>query len=61
MVHNFLNESHLKVRVTGPEQILGKIFDNIRFNQIDDELFRHLVITRLVYPGSKLKTIDYLV
>ena len=60
MVHNFLSESHLKVRVTGPEQILGKIFDSIGFNQIDDELFRHLVITRLVYPGSKLKTIDYL-
>ena len=40
--------------------MLGKLFDEIGFNQITDELFRHLVITRLVYPVSKLKTTDYL-
>lgn len=40
--------------------MLGKIFDDIGFNQIKDELFRHLVITRLIYPVSKLKTTDYL-
>jgi transposase len=45
----------------GPELLLGKIFDEIGFNVIEDELFRHLVITRLVYPVSKLKTTDYLV
>ena len=44
----------------GPELLLGKIFDEIGFNKIEDELFRHLVITRLVYPVSKLKTVDYL-
>ncbi len=44
----------------GPELLLGKIFDEIGFNDIEDELFRHLVITRLVYPVSKLKTTDYL-
>jgi len=59
-VRNFLRNTDLRVRVTGPEKILGKIFDRIGFNEINDELFRHLVITRLVYPGSKLKTIDYL-
>ncbi len=47
-------------RLTGPELVLGKLFDEIGFNQISDELFRHLVITRLVYPVSKLKTTDYL-
>ena len=46
--------------LTGPELLLGKIFDDVGFNQIKDELFRHLVITRLVYPVSKLKTTDYL-
>lgn len=46
--------------LVGPELVLGKIFDEIGFNQIQDELFRHLVITRLVYPVSKLKTTDYL-
>jgi len=44
----------------GPELLLGKLFDEIGFYAIEDELFRHLVITRLVYPVSKLKTTDYL-
>lgn len=30
----------------GPELLLGKIFNEIGFNAIQDELFRHLVITR---------------
>lgn len=46
--------------LVGPELLLGKIFDEIGFNAIEDKLFRHLVITRLVYPVSKLKTVDYL-
>ncbi len=49
-----------QIRVIGPELIFGKLFDKIGFNKIEDELFRHLVITRLVYPVSKLKTTDYL-
>lgn len=44
----------------GPELIFGKIFDFIGLNQIKDEMFRHLVISRLAFPLSKLKTIDYL-
>ena len=46
--------------LTGPELILGKLFNEIGFNAVKDELFRHMVITRLIYPVSKLKTIDYL-
>ncbi|HZK93051.1 MAG TPA: IS1634 family transposase [Prolixibacteraceae bacterium] len=49
-----------QVRIVGPELILGKIYDGIGFSDIPEELFRHLVITRLINPGSKLKTIDYL-
>jgi transposase len=49
-----------KVIVIGPELILGKIFDEIGYHQIPESLFRQLVITRLIYPGSKLKTVDYL-
>lgn len=48
------------IKLVGPELLLGKLFDEIGFNTIRDELFRHLVITRLVYPVSKLKTLDYL-
>ena len=49
-----------QVRTVGPEIIFGKIYDAIGFNTIKEELFRHLVISRLAFPLSKLKTIDYL-
>lgn len=55
-----LQQGIKKIFVIGPELILGKIFDEIGYNQIAQSLFRHLVLTRLVYPGSKLKTVDYL-
>lgn len=48
------------MNLVGPELLLGEIFDAIGFNSIEDNLFRHLVITRIVYPVSKLKTTDYL-
>jgi len=52
--------SNSQVRVVGPELIFGKIYDSIGFGSLKEKLFRHLVICRLVHPGSKLKTIDYL-
>lgn len=48
------------MNLVGPELLLGHIFDGIGFSSIKDDLFRHLVITRIVYPVSKLKTTDYL-
>jgi hypothetical protein len=48
------------IRLAGPELLLGKLFDEIGFNKIRGDLFRPLVIARLVYPVSKLKTTDYL-
>ena len=48
------------IRTVGPELIFGKIYDCIGFNAIEEELFRHLVIARLAFPLSKLKTVDYL-
>ncbi|MCB9227713.1 MAG: IS1634 family transposase [Chitinophagales bacterium] len=47
-------------KLAGIELVLGKIFDEIGFCQIKDELFRDLVLYRLVYPRSKLKTTQYL-
>jgi transposase len=49
-----------QIRTVGPELVFGKIYDYIGYNDIQEEMFRHLVIARLTYPGSKLKTIDYL-
>lgn len=48
------------IRTVGPEIIFGKVYDSIGFNEIKEELFRHLVIARLAFPLSKLKTIEYL-
>jgi len=49
-----------QVKVVGIEMLLGKLFDEIGFNRIKDQLFRKLVLARLCYPLSKLKTVDYL-
>lgn len=48
------------IRTVGPEMVFGKIFDHIGFNVIQQEMFRHLVIARLSFPLSKLKTAEYL-
>lgn len=53
-----LNNSN--VRTIGPEIIFGKIYDSIGFGEINEVLFRYLVISRLVFPLSKLKTTEYL-
>jgi len=60
ILHFLKNNDTLKVRVIGPELILGELYNKIGFKSIKDELLRHLVITRIVYPGSKLKTVDYI-
>lgn len=48
------------IRTLGPEIIFGRIYDYIGFGAIKENLFRHLVISRLAFPLSKLKTIEYL-
>ncbi|MES1226803.1 MAG: IS1634 family transposase, partial [Bacteroidota bacterium] len=58
--YNSIYESIQQVQLLGPELVLGKIFHEIGFDNIGEELFRNLVIARLIYPVSKLKTIDYL-
>lgn len=47
-------------KLVGIEYLLGNIFDSIGFNKIDDPIFKQLVLYRLVYPSSKLKTTEYL-
>ena len=49
-----------QTRNVGPELILGKMFDKIGLNKIKEDMFRHITISRLVYPVSKLKTTEYL-
>jgi transposase len=48
------------VKAVGPDLILGKIFDGIGFNKLPEPLFKEIVLARLVYPASKLRTTEYL-
>ncbi|MBM2814975.1 MAG: transposase [Ignavibacteria bacterium] len=66
---DFLNERQIaevflnnikQIKVIGTELLLGKIFDEIGFNRLNEELFRQLVFSRICFPVSKLKTTDYL-
>jgi transposase len=66
---DFTDEKHIaeqfldnieQITVHGTELLFGQIFDQIGFNNIPDLLFRQLVIARLSFPVSKLKTTDFL-
>jgi transposase len=61
LVEQVMNSlGNASIRTVGPEPIFGKIYDHIGFQVIEQEMFRHLVISRLAFPLSKLKTVDYL-
>lgn len=47
-------------KLVGLELLLGRLFDEIGFNKVKDEIFRQLVIYRIAFPKSKLKTTEYL-
>lgn len=47
------------IKPVGADLLLGKIFDQIGFSAIDSPLFKSLVLSRIAYPLSKLKTTDY--
>jgi transposase len=60
-IESFISElSNAQIRTIGPELVFGKVYNHIGYNIIDSNLFRHLVIARLAFPLSKLKTIEYL-
>ena len=59
LIQNVL-ENITALNLSGIDLVLGKIFDEIGFNKIEDSLFKDLVLYRLVYPKSKLKTTEYL-
>jgi transposase len=45
---------------SGYDLLLGPIFDSIGFNKIHTPFFRELVIARVAFPKSKLKTTKFL-
>ena len=61
VVENFVNGiANDQLQIVGSGLILGKIYDKIGFPADGcPNYFRNLVLCRLVYPGSKLKTVEY--
>jgi hypothetical protein len=61
VVENFVNSiANDHLQVVGAELILGKIYKKIGFPESGcPNYFKNLTLCRLVYPGSKLKTVDY--
>ncbi|HET8861073.1 IS1634 family transposase [Marivirga sp.] len=49
-----------EITISGVELLLGRIYNEIGFDQIDSPLFKPLVLSRIESPSSKLKTTDYL-
>lgn len=58
-VEQLLN-SITNIAIDGADLILDKVFDNVGFNRIEDDIFRKLVKARLSYPASKSATVEYL-
>lgn len=48
------------VLLNGAKLILDRVYDSVGFNQVSDDVLRHLVIGRLCQPMSKMATADYL-
>lgn len=48
------------LRLSGIDLLLGGIFNEIGFGKVDDPIFKYLVLYRLTYPNSKLKTTEFL-
>lgn len=48
------------VLLNGAKLILDKVYDSVGFNRIADDVLRHLVVSRLCQPMSKMATVDYL-
>jgi len=48
------------ILINGTDLILNRVFDCIGFNEVKDDIFRKLVLSRLSYPASKAATVEYL-
>lgn len=61
VVDNFVDSiGNDNLRIVGTELILGKVYKQIGYpEEGGHNFFRNLVLCRLVYPGSKLKTTGY--
>ena len=56
----FLLSNIDNILINGTQLILDKVFRLIGFDQINDDILRHLVVARLSQPMSKSGTVEYL-
>ena len=59
VVENLLNKIE-NILLNGAQMILNPLFDNIGFTAIEDDILKHLVVSRICHPQSKVATVDYL-
>jgi transposase len=59
VVENLLNKVE-NILLNGTQMILTPLFENIGFSAIKDDILRHLVVSRICHPQSKVATVDYL-
>lgn len=51
--------SNSNLRIVGPQLVLDPVYDQV-FPNITKPFFKDLVLCRIIYPGSKLRTLTYL-
>lgn len=60
-IEGYLSQlQNAQISTIGPELVFGRLYDHIGYGVIEEPLFKHLVVARLAFPLSKLKTIEYL-
>lgn len=55
-----VKQSIRNISIEGVHLLLGKIYTEIGFNSVCNDLLKQLVLVRLSHPASKLKTTQYL-
>jgi transposase len=48
------------ILLNGTQLILNQVFKSIGFDSINDDILKHLVVSRICQPSSKAGTVDYL-
>lgn len=48
------------VLLNGAQLILNPVFKSIGFDKIEDDILKHLVVSRICQPRSKVATVEYL-
>ncbi len=56
LVESFVSSlTNTQVQVIGTELIFGRIYDHIGFGRIEQDMFRHLVVTRMKHTLDKTR------